>query len=307
MDFAQADVTRCKSHLHDAIAPQRQEVRVPMMSPRNTAPRWQDRALSEMNRFYHEHDPTPLDLPRAAGAPIFLKRKQAKQVVLLLHGFLEGPSSVQKTAEDLFHAGFSVYAPRLDGHGNSPDALAEAGIEKWIDTLERSLCLASECEPEVLVMGVGLGAPLALSLAANRPEGIKGVILKAPVLCCGGGAIFRAKLLHLWNGVTSALFLKWFTKPRIKAAPLSEKALYEHCPVTALLAMHRLIKGARKAIRSIAIPTLILQDPQGENPSSCLKHLSKELTTQNTLENSQQDSDEIRLWSKELGAPSKEL
>ena len=43
---------------------------------------------------------------------------------LVLHGFTATPSEVRWLAEHLAGQGHTVYAPRLAGHGTTPEALA---------------------------------------------------------------------------------------------------------------------------------------------------------------------------------------
>ena len=271
----------------------------PMIFPTDREPSWQECALFEMNRFYGEHEPGPEDLPREVGAPFLLKRQNARQAILLLHGFLEAPSTLKETAEALFQQGFTVYVPRLDGHGNTPEALEKTEVIHWIDTLDRSLSIATSCASETVVMGIGLGALLALSLAANRPNQIKGLILQHPKGCFGAGSLFQARFLHGWNTIVSALFLRWFVKSQIKGSPLSQNSLYDTCPVRAVLSMQRLMKSAQKGAARIACPTLLLEE-QKDNAPSCLKRLPKEITSRAPLTNFQELSHNISGWMSTL-------
>ncbi len=100
----------------------------------------------------------PVDLP---GGPIG---------VVLSHGFTGTTQSMRPWAEHLHAAGFSVKAPRLPGHGTSPQDQNTTRFEDWYGEVERSFdALLATCD-SVFAMGLSMGGTIALRLAELRQE-----------------------------------------------------------------------------------------------------------------------------------------
>ncbi|MBX9668725.1 MAG: lysophospholipase [Candidatus Obscuribacterales bacterium] len=113
--------------------------------------------------------------------------KQARAVVLLLHGFPEHSLLYDKLATTMAEDGFIVYAPDMRGLGR---AYASGSAER-IDYVRRGdydvARLAERIRKEhkglkLLVGGESMGGALAIRLAAERPELADGVILSGPAV-----------------------------------------------------------------------------------------------------------------------------
>lgn len=88
---------------------------------------------------------------------------------LLIHGFTGTPFEVRWLGEHLNARGYTVYGPRLAGHGTRPEDLARVHWEEWAgDVLAGYELLAARCE-RVIPIGLSMGGALALWLAAQRP------------------------------------------------------------------------------------------------------------------------------------------
>lgn len=99
---------------------------------------------------------------------------------LVLHGFTACPAEVRWLAEYLAEQGHTVYAPRLAGHGTTPEALART---RWMDwyasALDGYYLLRARCR-QVFVVGHSMGGLLALLLASE--QAVDGVAaLAAPI------------------------------------------------------------------------------------------------------------------------------
>lgn len=95
--------------------------------------------------------------------------------VLLIHGLTGTPSEMRLVGKGLNRAGFSVYGMQLAGHcGDVPDLLATG----WKDWYASVVAAAERFRGEVdhlFVAGLSMGAVLALKLAADRPDWVRGV------------------------------------------------------------------------------------------------------------------------------------
>jgi len=96
--------------------------------------------------------------------------------VLLLHGFTSTPQSVRHVGHRLHQlGGFTVLAPLLAGHGETPEALARTGQLDWLTSAETALrTLRTKC-PRTIVAGLSLGGTIALNLGARFPQLVDGV------------------------------------------------------------------------------------------------------------------------------------
>ncbi|MBM4763392.1 alpha/beta fold hydrolase [Bacillus sp. B15-48] len=111
--------------------------------------------------------------PVIAGAEEFFY-KGNKIGILISHGFVGTPQSVQFIGETLAGYGYTVLAPRLPGHGTHHHDLESATYEDWFRELEKGYqFLAQQCSV-VFVIGQSMGGTLTLRLAHKYPE-IKGI------------------------------------------------------------------------------------------------------------------------------------
>ncbi|XXF81680.1 alpha/beta fold hydrolase [Myxococcaceae bacterium GXIMD 01537] len=100
---------------------------------------------------------------------------------LLLHGFTGSPWDMRPLGEALAARGLYVCAPRLPGHGTTPEALLRVGHRDWEEAAWEAL-RALRARRHVFVAGLSMGALLALRLAARAPERVRGLALIAPAI-----------------------------------------------------------------------------------------------------------------------------
>ncbi len=121
-------------------------------------------------------DPSSID----RGAPF--EAPGGPDAVLCLHGLTSTPYELRPIAEALARAGHAVYAPRIVGHGRTPEVLAHTRWADWIAVARRAFDrLAAEHE-RVFVVGLSMGALLSLVLAHERGARVGGVVAMATPL-----------------------------------------------------------------------------------------------------------------------------
>lgn len=100
--------------------------------------------------------------------------------VLGIHGFAASPAEVRWMGEYLAAQGFTVYLPRLAGHGTTPRDHARTGWRDWYATvLDAVAVLRAHCQ-RIVVVGHSMGGMLALLLASEHPVDAVAV-LAAPI------------------------------------------------------------------------------------------------------------------------------
>jgi carboxylesterase len=98
---------------------------------------------------------------------------------LVLHGFTGTPATVRPLAEAFVAAGWSVESPRLPGHGTSLAEMSTTGWTDWVAEAERAYSVLAQRSERIVLVGLSMGASLALQLATTRPS-VVGVVCVNP-------------------------------------------------------------------------------------------------------------------------------
>ncbi|MBF0469011.1 MAG: alpha/beta fold hydrolase [Desulfamplus sp.] len=113
------------------------------------------------------------------GRPQLLKSDYGDSGILLIHDYLSCPGELLPFARYLQASGFTVYLPRLPGHGTAPENMTEVMFIQWIEAVEEGLALLRSLCRKKIVGGVGLGGVLGLSLQSRVPD-MEGLFMVAP-------------------------------------------------------------------------------------------------------------------------------
>jgi carboxylesterase len=115
---------------------------------------------------------TPTIMPGAE--PFFHRGNQIG--CLCLHGFMASPNELRWMGEALAAQGFTVYVPRLTGHGIDHRIMTRMHWYDWYTSaLDGYHILKAQCE-QVIPIGLSMGGLLALMLAAEYPVAGVGVL-----------------------------------------------------------------------------------------------------------------------------------
>ena len=193
------------------------------------------------------------------GEPYLLHSPASKTGVLLVHGLMAAPEEVREWADFLFSKGYTVYAPRLAGHGTSAVDLSTRRFEEWMDSIDRGYAILKTCCKKIVIGGFSTGAGLALYQAIQRPNNFAAVIsISAPLIFKGVSVNFVATL-HAWNCFAGSLGAKRFCKLYTRNHPDNPHINYHRCPVQSIVQVKALMKKVYKSLPSLAIPSLIIQ------------------------------------------------
>jgi carboxylesterase len=121
--------------------------------------------------------------PPAGGGPcigrheLFLPGSgaRARTGVLLIHGLTGTPNEMRMLGKGLNKAGFSVYAPQLAGHCGSMDDLLHTHWQDWSASVRAAADRLAQHVDHFVVIGLSMGAVLALDLAADGHPRLLGV------------------------------------------------------------------------------------------------------------------------------------
>ncbi len=169
--------------------------------------------------------------------------------VLLCHGFTGTPQSLRPWGEYLADAGLSVSLPRLPGHGTAWQEMARTRWEDWYAEVDRSFGELAKRVSDVFVMGLSLGACLALRLAQVHGERVAGLVLVNPSMVAESRLFALAPIMkHLvpsLKGIASD----------IKKEDSRELA-YDRVPVKAAASLPQLWSLTRDGLGRVTQPVL---------------------------------------------------
>jgi carboxylesterase len=178
----------------------------------------------------------------------------ARGSVLLLHGFSGSPWELRLLGEALAARGHHVVCPKLPGHGVSPEAMLFASDVEWYAAAVDSL----PSDGAVDVVGLSMGALLALRLASEKPQRVRRLALLAPVVGLQGIAA-RALGLLRHRGL-AGLTSRWVHKQASDiedAAARAEAPLLPRYPLARVIDLLRLQEKALASVSSVVAPTLV--------------------------------------------------
>ncbi len=203
--------------------------------------------------------------------------------VLLIHGYSGSPEELRGMGKYLNTQGYTICGPLLAGHGSTPDRLFNVTWHDWIASASRGLDQLRQACEKVVIAGFSVGALVGAHLAAK--EQCAGLVLMAPALRLRG-----QPLLHLAGVVRHVkpwyypLARANFNSPSVRAAvrgfmpdadlddPDVVAQIRQHArvPIGSVYEIVRLQKQARRDLRRVTIPTLIMQGKKDEtvNPAS---------------------------------------
>jgi carboxylesterase len=188
-------------------------------------------------------------MPLLPGAEPFTHHGGATGV-LLCHGFTGSPQSLRPWAEYLAEAGLSVWLPRLPGHGTTWQEMARTRWEDWYAEVDRAFDELRAKSDQIFVMGLSMGACLALRLAEVRGPAISGLVLVNPSVTADTRLFMLAPVLKFvlpsLKGITSD----------IKKQQTSELG-YDRIPVKAAATLPGLWKITQSQLSDVTQPVLV--------------------------------------------------
>ncbi len=197
--------------------------------------------------------------PPNIGMPFFLYSPGSDTGVLLIHGLMAAPEEVKEWAMFLHEKGFTVYAPRLSGHGTSYKDLSTRNYQDWMDSVNRGHAILKSCCKKILVAGFSTGAGLALQSVILKPNDFEAVIaISAPLRFKSFSSRF-AETLNGFNQFCIFSGMGNFAKEFIKNDADNPHINYLCCPVSAFVQVKKLMKKVRRSLSDISLPALVIQ------------------------------------------------
>ncbi|WP_409303858.1 alpha/beta hydrolase [Peribacillus sp. SCS-155] len=178
--------------------------------------------------------------------------------ILLCHGFNGTPQSVEYLGKQFANAGFTVYAPRLRGHGTNAADMENFNHKDWIEDLETAFLQLKKTCHKIFVVGQSMGGALALDLAGKYM--IDGIV-------CINAAL-RVPDLEPYKGLGAPRFIADET-PDINDSTAQE-ITYSKVPLTAVHSLLSLMEHAKKGLKKVSCPVQLFVSPEDHVvPAQC--------------------------------------
>lgn len=209
--------------------------------------------------------------------------------LLLSHGFMGTPQSVQYIGEKLFHLGYTVCAPRLKGHGTHYKDLEKSSYQDWLLDLEINYKLLKETCSSIFVIGQSMGGTLALWMAKKYKD-INGLVLI--------NAALNVPNYEKWIGKTIPKYIHE-SEPDIKQENVYE-ITYNKVPIKSINQLQLLMEKTPEFLQAITNPTVCFKSAEDhvvppENTDFIYQHISyihkKVITLHNSYHVASMDND----------------
>jgi len=222
----------------------------------------------DYNEYYIEGE----SKKKRIGRPAFLKHENEIAGVLLIHGYMAAPEEMKVFAHYLHEKGFTVYVPRLKGHGTAPEDLARSKYDQWIESVEEAFVVLRHSCKKIIVGGFSTGAGLALELS-TRVEDIQAVFAVAPPMRLQDFGSLFVPALDTWNAMIKKIHLGTIAKEFIENNPENPHINYMRNPIAGIHQLEKLMEQLEPKLKTITKPTLVVQSRKDPvvNPDGTLK------------------------------------
>jgi esterase/lipase len=236
---------------------------------RNVANYLREQADEEFKKDYEAFFLEGETKPASVGMPFLIKGRSKDIGVVLSHGYMAAPLEVRELAEHLGRLGFWVYAPRLKGHGTSPEDLATRSYLDWRDSVDQGYAIISNICNRVVAGGFSTGAGLALDLAV-RVEAVAGVFAVAAPMRLKDFSSRFAPAVDMWNRLMERARQVGAKKEFVENRPENPHINYMRNPISGVVELDRLMVDLEPKLSELKVPSLVVQsrgdpvvDPKG--------------------------------------------
>ena len=198
-----------------------------------------------------------VDAAIVKGAEPIDLREEGSHGVLLLHGFGDTPQTLSLFAKHLSKAGLSVFVPLLPGHGRTMTEFARSRADDWIQSAEDAYIEMRAGYRAVSIGGLSMGGALAV-IVAGRHHDIASLVLFAPYLGMPRWLQAAARTHWLWGRIAGPISA---SSPLSIHDPIEREKNLSYGQVTGrtLNELARVVARARRALKTVEAPTLIIQ------------------------------------------------
>ncbi len=238
------------------------------------------RLIEKMNvdfsHAYNTHFIEGESKKKRIGNPLFLKQENEIAGVLLIHGYMAAPEEMKTFATYLHEKGFTVFAPRLAGHGTAPEDLAKTSYEEWIESVEEAYVVLRHSCDKLIIGGFSTGAGLALELAC-RVDDYEAIFSVAPPMQLNDLGAYFVPAIDAWNGMIKKFNLSAIAKEYLENTPENAHINYVRNPIAGIHQLELLMEQLAPKLKTLEKPVLVVQSRKDPvvSPKGTLKLFNK--------------------------------
>ncbi len=207
----------------------------------------------------------------ADAEPFFYQHENSTIGVLVVHGFLSSPEEVRGLGNYLHEQGYTVYGPRLKGHGTSPWDLHQSQHEQWQQSVNAGFRVLELCVDKIIVVGFSTGGLLCLNLAAQHAEKLAALIAICTPTSFVNKQLMWVPLINRASRIMSAISGVEGVMAFRPGEPENPQVNYNQIPIQALHELSLLREKTLGCLNQVQCPALIIQatdDPVVEAKSA---------------------------------------
>jgi carboxylesterase len=195
--------------------------------------------------------------------------------ILICHGFNGTPQSVHFLGEYIASHGYTVYGPRLKGHGTHYEDMERCNYQDWIQSLEEGYFFLKQHCRDIFIIGQSMGGTLTINITSKFSD-IKGAIII-------NAAMSTIPVMEEFKDKLEPRFINEGA-PDIKAADVYE-ITYPKAPLQSMKQLLSLMDDTRGKLSTITCPLLAFR--------SDVDHVVPPENTDYIMANIQSDSKKI--------------
>ncbi|CAH0290655.1 Thermostable monoacylglycerol lipase [Peribacillus sp. Bi96] len=199
--------------------------------------------------------------------------------ILICHGFNGTPQSVRYLGENFAAKGFTVFAPRLAGHGTDEFEMETTLYKEWIHDVEMAYAKLKRTCTHVFAIGQSMGGALILDLATK-------------VACDGILTINAALQVPEYEVYRNQLDPRFIPEGKADIKDDTTKEItYDQVPSKAIKQLLDIMEHTSQRLKNITCPILIFHSPEDHVvPDLCSYQIYETVTSDDkemvSLENS---------------------
>jgi carboxylesterase len=167
---------------------------------------------------------------------------------------------VRPLGDALSAAGFRCHAVRLPGHATTVAELASVRQRDWTATVESAACAMAAEVSCVALVGMSLGALLALAVAAARTVPVRALVLLGTPLRFADERAAMLRFVAWVPGIVGAgrLVRKRRGRDILDEAARARSLAYDAFPLASVVELLRLRAAVKRRLHRVTQPTLVL-------------------------------------------------
>lgn len=186
---------------------------------------------------------------------------------LVTHGFMASPNEIEWAGKHLAKQGYTVYVPRLTGHGIDPTHMRRMRWQDWYaQVLDGYHILRQQCDT-IIAVGHSMGGLLSLLLAVDNPVDALAVCASPVTLSESRLSVKYSRFLNLIMPYTNhpgdpVLNTAIIAEQKKRGEAIIGRVNYQKWSTRAVHEFYLLEKVVQANIASVTVPLLLLYAEQ---------------------------------------------